>query len=109
MVKQLIIFCFVVVLGLPVLAQTDPTAPPAEQRSVNKKSTAVLPSLQAVIQDGQQSGAILNQQFVALKESVSGYTLTRVGHDHVVLARAGKHYKIQLDKVSVKQLTGQGQ
>lgn len=109
MLKQLITFCFVVTLGMPAQAQTDPTAPPMAQGGLSTKSKAVLPSLQAVIQDGQQSGAILNQQFVALKESVSGYTLTRVGYDHVVLERAGKHYKIQLDKVSVKQLTGQGQ
>lgn len=94
---------------MPALAQTDPTAPPTTQAGATKSVKATLPTLQAVIQDGQQSGAILNQQFVALQQSVSGYTLARVGDDHVVLERAGKYYTIQLDKVSVKQLTEQGQ
>ncbi len=109
MVRQLILFCFVTVLGMPVQAQSDPTAPPMAQRGVTNTFITALPKLQAVIQDGQQSGAILNQEFVALQQSVSGYKLTQVADDYVVLERAGKHYKIQLDKVSVKQLTGQGQ
>ncbi|WP_163134692.1 hypothetical protein [Agarivorans sp. Alg241-V36] len=88
---------------------SDPTAPPNSRTHNNTTKRAALPSLQAIIVGGEQPGAILNQRFVAVNQNISGFTLSRLHQDYVVLARAGKQYKIKLDKVSVKRITVQGQ
>ncbi|UPW18006.1 hypothetical protein M0C34_17495 [Agarivorans sp. TSD2052] len=102
-------------LALPALmtaqAETlsDPTAPPRNQAQSKAKSKTYLPSLQAIIVGGEQPGAILNQRFISLKDHISGYSLSEVHQDYVVLVKQNQQYRIQLDKVSVKRITVQGQ
>lgn len=112
MVKSLCL----ILLGCSLIASngyasslSDPTAPPNSSKHTSTTKRAVLPSLQAIIVGGEQPGAILNQRFVAVNQNISGFTLSRLHQDYVVLARAGKQYKIKLDKVSVKRVTVQGQ
>ncbi|WP_432463819.1 hypothetical protein [Agarivorans sp. QJM3NY_33] len=88
---------------------SDPTAPPRELGQTIVKATLVLPSLQAVIVGGSQTGAVLNQRFVALNQKIDGFSLVRVAQGYVVLVKSNQSYRIQLDTVSVKDSVVQGQ
>lgn len=101
--------CLFLAVNTQANTLSDPTAPPNSNKLNNTTKRAALPSLQAIIVGGEQPGAILNQRFVAVNHSISGFTLSRLHQDYVVLARAGKQYRITLDKVSVKRVTVQGQ
>ncbi|MDO6686842.1 MULTISPECIES: hypothetical protein [unclassified Agarivorans] len=106
----LMLSCGVLTSSVLAAPLSDPTAPPNSRSSTSSATKQVsLPSIQAIIVGGKEPGAILNQRFVGVKQSISGYTLSRVHQDYVVLTRANKQYRIQLDKVSVKRVTGQGQ
>ena len=104
MVKLSVLVSVWCLLSLNPAWAADPTAPPQYQANGNSqaKQQARLPSLQATFV-GDRPAAILNQQRVERGEQIAGYQLYKVTQDFVVLQYASKHYKIYLDKVSVKQ------
>lgn len=86
----------------------DPTRPPgARAVAAASSEQQSLPSLQAVFV-GEQAGAILNQQYLALGEARNGYRLQRVEADAVVVLFNSQQYRLRLDRVSVIETAPKG-
>ncbi|AJR07366.1 MSHA biogenesis protein MshK [Photobacterium gaetbulicola] len=98
----------VVVWLLIPLAQAaqDPTAPLGWQAPAVKTSPsrARLPQLQGIFcdQDGQACRAILNSVSVGTGGRISGYTLSQVTDDYVILQRGGRQWRLEMFADNIK-------
>ena len=91
---------------VPVQAAQDPTAPLGWQAPAVKSSPsrARLPQLQGIFcdQDGQACRAILNSVSVGTGGRISGYTLSQVTDDYVILQRGGRQWRLDMFADNVK-------
>ena len=91
---------------VPAQAAQDPTAPLGWQAPAVKSSPsrARLPQLQGIFcdQDGQACRAILNSVSVGTGGRISGYTLSQVTDDYVILQRGGRQWRLDMFADNVK-------
>lgn len=89
-----------------VQAAQDPTAPLGWQAPAVKatSSRARLPQLQGIFcdQDGQVCRAILNNVSVGTGGRISGYTLSQVTDDFVILQRGGRQWRLEMFADNIK-------
>lgn len=78
-------------------ALVDPTAPLNYKiKSVTKVHRSALPTLQSIMGEGEQRRAILNNQLYETGQWVSGYQITRIDSDAVLLRQKKHAYKLNL-------------
>lgn len=111
MVKQCILFLFLLNVTSVTYAEQDPTAPlgwsrpegkaPVKQRQVRKRPS--LPALQSIIcKQNIHCSAVLNNQLLSAGESVRGYRVVSVSQETVTLSRGGRKWTLELFPVDIK-------
>ncbi|KMV30208.1 MSHA biogenesis protein MshK [Photobacterium swingsii] len=103
-------YVFMVALGVgmfisSVHANQDPTAPLGWQAPVKKHTTSRtrLPQLQGILCDEQsRCTAILNNKVVSIGGRISGYTLSSIQDESVMLRRGSKQWRLEMFAENIK-------
>ncbi len=99
MVKYIVFVCLffnLISLGATEFL-TDPTKPLDYKTKVVKKTyRQALPKLQSILQKADKNQAIINNKLYKVGQKVSGYKITRINNDNVLLRYKGKTYKLSL-------------
>lgn len=92
-----------------VEADSDPTAPLGWQRPATQAAKSKLnqvhprPRLQSIVcAEGSDCYAVVNNQLVALGDSVAGYKITEITPEGMRVARAGKEWTLSLFSMQLK-------
>ncbi|MEZ8094878.1 MSHA biogenesis protein MshK [Photobacterium swingsii] len=108
--KLMVKYVFMVALGVgmftsSVHANQDPTAPLGWQAPVKKHTTSRtrLPQLQGILCDEQsRCTAILNNKVVSIGGRISGYTLSSIQDESVMLRRGSKQWRLEMFAENIK-------
>jgi hypothetical protein len=98
-VKYIILFCSII--SANVMANSAPLVDPTKPlnhtiKPVKKEYRSALPKLQSILAEGGQRRAILNNQLYKTGQWVSGYQITRIESDAVLLRHKKHAYKLNL-------------
>ncbi|MEZ9329248.1 MSHA biogenesis protein MshK [Vibrio breoganii] len=108
MVKVIMMGLVLLVGGQTAYAAQDPTAPlgwyKKKSTVVAKARTYPLPTLQSIVCDeGSKCFAMLNDKILSDGQSVAGYEIRHISSERVIVARAGKIWRLELFNSDVRQ------
>lgn len=98
MVKYIVFLCLLIsAQAAATSVLVDPTRPLHFKSAVHKKkSSAVLPKLQSILDDGKQRRAIVNNQLYKTGQWVGEYRITAIKSDALFLRDKKRVYKLSL-------------
>lgn len=98
--------CLLLVWLLPLpLHADDPTRPPflevAPQQGERMRTVAPL-KLSMILQEGERQRAVINGRLLAVADRIGSAQVISIQQDHVVMARAGRQFRLELPIGTVK-------
>ncbi len=83
----------------------DPTRPPFVETAPAEQIVSEPLQLSMILQDGGRRRAVINGRSLAVSEWVSNAKVVAIHQDHVVMARGGGQFKLQLPIGAVKTVS----
>lgn len=83
----------------------DPTRPPVVEMPPTQQVVSEPLQLSMILQDGGRRRAVINGRSLAVSDWVSNAKVVAIHQDHVVMARGGGQFKLQLPIGAVKTVS----
>lgn len=106
-IKQLIL-CGLFVVPAMNAAAGDPTRPPFVEMPPSQQVVSEPLQLSMILQERGRHRAVINGKSLAVADWISNAKVVAINQDHVLMARGGRQFKLQLPIGAVKTVSKGG-